>query len=63
MAHLLLDIEGMRGLKHNYKAKNEGQRTSSVTCKAVFISSRKKAGKAEAQAQDSIIGIDEFKEG
>lgn len=50
-------------LKHNYKAKKEGQRTSLVICKAVFISSRKKAGKAEAQAQDSIMGIDEFKEG
>lgn len=50
-------------LKHNYKAKNEGQRTSLVIRKAVFISSRKKAGKAEAQAQDSVMGIGEFKEG
>lgn len=54
-------IEGLRVLNPNYIAKYEGRRTSLVACKDVFLSSRNRAGKAEA-GWNSIIRRAEFKE-
>lgn len=55
-------IEGLRVLNPNYIAKYEGQRTSLVACEDVFLSSRSRAGKAEAWAWDLVIRRAEFKE-
>lgn len=49
------DFEELRVIDYNYKAKCEDQRTSLWLCKEVLITSRRRTGKSEAQAQDLII--------
>lgn len=49
------DIEELRVIDYNCKAKCEDQRSSLWICKEVLITSRRRTGKCEAQAQDLII--------
>ena len=49
------DIEELRVIDYNCKAKCEDQRSPLWICKEVLITSRRRTGKCEAQAQDLII--------